>query len=134
MRYIKIFEEFNLNVDVVYLRNKNYNNSNTKRKLPYKGISAFAVNKSDMEAFKKYAEEKEGVSKDSWEQINQEGMDVNSMHMGETNDYVMDWTDKKPTILPFNKDHIVKIDKNGDIKYTYEILLTKKLDSSNNII
>lgn len=117
---------------VVFVRNKNYDNSETIRRLPYRGVSAFAVHTDDFERFKQYAEKEEGVDPSNWQVYNLDDFqdyEVCAMEMDDTNDYVMGFTDEKPTLKPFNPgEHTMLIDENGQLDYddAHEVIILPK--------
>lgn len=121
---------------VVFVRNKNYDNSHTIRRLPYRGVSAFAVATDDFEKFKQYAEKEEGVDPSNWQVYDMDDFDnyqVCAMKMSETNDYVMGWSDDKPKLEPFDaQEHTMYIDEDGNLDYddAHEIIIlpTKTMD------
>ena len=121
---------------VVFVRNKNYDNSQTIRRLPYRGVSAFAVATDDFEKFKQYAEKEEGVDPSNWQVYDMDDFDnyqVCAMKMSETNDYVMGWSDDKPKLEPFDaQEHTMYIDEDGNLDYddAHEIIIlpTKTMD------
>lgn len=121
---------------VVFVRNKNYDNSQTIRRLPYRGVSAFAVATDDFEKFKQYAEKEEGVDPSNWQVYDMDDFDnyqVCALKMSETNDYVMGWSDEKPKLEPFDaQEHTMYIDEDGNLDYddAHEIIIlpTKTMD------
>lgn len=121
---------------VVFVRNKNYDNSETIRRLPYRGVSAFAVATDDFEKFKQYAEKEEGVDPSNWQVYDMDDFDnyqVCALKMSETNDYVMGWSDEKPKLEPFDaQEHTMYIDEDGNLDYddAHEIIIlpTKTMD------
>jgi hypothetical protein len=128
--YAESLKKYEVVGDIAFIRNSNYSNKGTLRKLLYKGTSAFAINRNDFEKIKEYAFEKEGVPKNSWTILDLSGrnIDVYAMKMSDTNDYVMGYTNKKPNKELFDKEnHIIKLDKNDNIDYSnaYEILLVE---------
>lgn len=117
---------------VVFVRNKSYDNSATIRRLPYRGVSAFAVHTNDFEKFKHYAEKEEGVDTSNWEVYNLDDFDnyeLCAMPMSETNDYVMGYSDDKPTLKKFDaEEHTMYIDEDGLLDYddAHEIIILPK--------
>ena len=117
---------------VVFVRNKAYDNSQTIRRLPYRGVSAFAIHTDDFEKFKQYAEKQEGVDPSNWQVYNLDDFqdyEVCAMEMDETNDCVMGFSDEKPTLKPFNPDeHSMFIDENGQLDYddAHEVIILPK--------
>lgn len=117
---------------VVFVRNKSYDNSATIRRLPYRGVSAFAVHTDDFEKFKHYAEKEEGVDTSNWEVYNLDDFDnyeLCAMPMSETNDYVMGYSDDKPTLKKFDaEEHTMYIDEDGLLDYddAHEIIILPK--------
>lgn len=114
---------------VVFVRNESYDSSMTKRRLPYLGVSAFAVRTDDFERFKQYAEREEGVDPSSWtvlipSELGDHG--AFAMSMEDTNDYVMGFTDDKPELKPFDPEaHIMVIDQDGNLDYddAHEVII-----------
>ena len=117
---------------VVFVRNKNYDNSKTIRRLPYRGVSAFAVHTDDFEKFKQFAEKEEGIDPSNWQVYDMDDFDnyeVCAMRMSDTNDYVMGWSDEKPELKLFDpEDHAMYIDEDGQLDYddAYEVIILPK--------
>lgn len=117
---------------IVFVRHNSYDNSATIRRLPYRGVSAFAVHTDDFEKFKHYAEKEEGVDMSNWEVYNLDDFDnyeLCAMHMSETNDYVMGYSDDKPTLKKFDaEEHTMYVDEDGLLDYddAHEIIILPK--------
>lgn len=113
----------------ILIRNEAYDTSETKRRLPYIGVSAFCIAEGDFDRLKDYAQREEGVAPENWTKLDQSGFDhfrICAMKMEDTNDYVMEFSDEKPNREAYDPEkHSLTFDEEGNLDYddAYEILV-----------
>lgn len=91
MNNIKIFEKF-ISDNVIFLRNVRYDNSTTKRKLPYMGIQCWAINENDIEYFYNqsyYTGRGSTGDRKNYVEVNPIGFDIYALDFKQAHEYVM---------------------------------------------
>ena len=114
--------------NIIFVRNKKFDNSNTVRELPYKGIHCWAIYEND---FDKYVDELElfGGNKKNVEIINTIGYDIFALDYQKAHKYVVGESKIVPELETFDKNiHCLKFIKQGKksmLEYSSNLLLNK---------
>jgi len=112
----------------ILVRNEAYDTSMTKRRLPYQGVSAFSIKESDFDRLKEYAHREYEVAPENWTVLKLEDFGnctVAAMKMEDTNDYVMEFSDQKPTQEQYEpeKHSLTFEDDAVDYDEAYEVII-----------
>jgi hypothetical protein len=110
MKYI-ITEEQIVNTypdNILFVKYKLFDNSQTERKLPYDGISAWAIRKIDLNKYIKlfdyikHQHPELGGGSENLEIVNPSGKKIFALDYEKTNNYVLGESDEIPELEPFN--------------------------------
>jgi len=122
MKYIKLFEGFDSKI--IFVRTRNFDNTGTKRKLPYDGVQCWCISENDLD---NYIKELElwGGNRNDIEIIDPIGYDIYALNYPKTHKYVMGEAGELPELEPFNQEkHRMKYIKQGEksiLKYVSEL-------------
>jgi len=128
MSKIERFDEYNSEDKVIFVRTKNFDNTETLHELPYDGIQCWAIYETDLD---KYIEELEiwGGKKRNVEIINPSGYDIFALDYPMAHKYVMGESNEVPEPIPFDKNkHTMKFIKQSGktmLEYASELGMNK---------
>lgn len=127
--------------NILFVKYKLWDNSQAKKKLPFPGISAWAIRKIDLNKFLRFFDDIKklyphmGGGSENIEIVNPSGKNIVALDYGVANKYVVGDSDEEPVEEKFDpKKHVVKFeiayqnpwnkrDKHYKPKIEYQVLL-----------